>query len=71
MADEYPRIVYPQDWETEGYDGVLVPGVVVTVESFVGSVDGGPGVKLEDMYLITETGRQRLSSFDYERNLLS
>jgi Xaa-Pro aminopeptidase len=71
MTDEYPRIVYPQDWEHEGYDGELVPGAVLTVESFVGSDRGGPGVKLEDMYLITETGAERLSTFPFEETLLA
>ncbi|MEM7324156.1 MAG: Xaa-Pro peptidase family protein [Actinomycetota bacterium] len=71
MADEYPRIVYPQDWEREGYDGVIEVGAVLTVESFVGSDRGGPGVKLEDMYHITESGPVRLSSFPFEEDLLA
>ncbi len=71
MSDEYPRIVYPQDWDAEGYDGQLVAGAVLTVESFVGSRSGGPGVKLEDMYLVTERGAERLSTFPFEEALLS
>ena len=47
MTDEYPRIAYRQDWPELGYDGELVPGAVISVESFVGSEHGGPGVKLE------------------------
>ena len=71
MTDEYPRIVYPHDWGPEGYDGVLVAGAVLTVESFVGSDRGGAGVKLEDMYRVTETGAERLSSFRFEEALLA
>lgn len=71
MADEYPRIVYPQDWDREGYDGVIEIGAVLTVESFVGSDRGGPGVKLEDMYHVTESGPVRISSFPFEPDLLS
>ncbi|MDH3298989.1 MAG: M24 family metallopeptidase [Acidimicrobiia bacterium] len=71
MTDEYPRIAYRQDWEQLGYDGELVPGAVISVESFVGSEHGGPGVKLEDMYLITTTGAERLSSYPFEEDLLS
>ncbi len=70
MTDEYPRIAYRQDWDTLGYDGVLVPGMVLTVESFVGSERGGPGVKLEDMYLITDFGAERMSTADHEPTLL-
>ncbi len=71
MTDEYPRIAYRQDWDALGYDGGLVPGAVISVESFVGSERGGPGVKLEDMYLITDSGAERLSSHPFEEDLLS
>ena len=70
MTDEYPRIPYCQDWDQLGYDGDLVPGAVISVESFVGSEHGGPGVKLENMYLITATGAERLSSYPFEEELL-
>ncbi|MEM9564795.1 MAG: Xaa-Pro peptidase family protein [Actinomycetota bacterium] len=69
LTDEYPRIVHRQDWDREGYDGQLQVGNVVTVESFVGSDRGGPGVKLEDMYLITDDGAERLSTFPFEPEL--
>ncbi len=71
MTDEYPRIAYRQDWDQLGYDGALVPGAVISVESFVGSEHGGPGVKLEDMYLITTNGAERLSSYPFEQELLA
>jgi Xaa-Pro dipeptidase len=71
MSDEYPRIVSPHDWAAEGYDGELVAGAVLTVESFVGSEHGGPGVKLEDMYLVTDSGAERLSTFPFEETLLA
>ncbi len=71
MTDEYPRIAYRQDWDRLGYDGELVPGSVISIESFVGSEHGGPGVKLEDMYLITTTGAERLSTYPFEEDLLS
>lgn len=71
MSDEYPRIVSPFDWEAEGYDGEIVAGAVLTVESFVGSEHGGPGVKLEDMYLVTDAGAERLSTFPFEEPLLA
>lgn len=66
MTDEYPKVYYRQDWDRHGYDGVIVPNMVMSIESFVGSDQGGPGVKLEDMYLITETGAERLSNYPRE-----
>ena len=70
MTDEYPKIAYRQDWENDGYDGEILPDTVMTVESFVGSDRGGPGVKLEDMYLVTSDGPQRLSTHPFEETLL-
>lgn len=66
MTDEYPKVYYRQDWELHGYDGVIEPNMVMCVESFVGSDRGGPGVKLEDMYLITATGAERFNSYPLE-----
>ncbi len=70
MTDEYPKIAYQQDWEHDGYDGEVLENTVMSVESFVGSDRGGPGVKLEDMYLVTSDGPRRLSSYPFEESLL-
>jgi len=70
LADEYPSIPYDQDYDTLGYDGIVEPGMVLCVESFIG-VDGGrEGVKLEDQVLITERGVERLSRYPFEDSLL-
>jgi len=63
QCDEYPDIVFPEAWEESGYDGVLMPGMVLTVEAYVGSRSGGQGVKLEDQVLITENGYENLSAW--------
>jgi len=70
MSDEYPKIAYRQDWDNDGYDGEILAGTVMSVESFVGSDRGGPGVKLEDMYLVTSDGPERLSAYPFEEALL-
>ncbi len=71
MCDEYPNIFYPSDFAAQGYDGVLEPGMTLCVESFVGAEDGGEGVKLEEMVLVTETGCEVLSRFPFEEPLLA
>ena len=63
LCDEYPAIYFPEDWETAGYDGVVEPGMVLCVESYVGRKDGGEGVKLEEQVLVTDTGHEVLSSY--------
>ncbi len=71
MKDEYPFLPNNADAETLGEpDLTLEPGMVVSVESYIGA-EGGPfGVKLEDQVLITDTGPELLSHFPYEDALL-
>ncbi len=63
QCDEYPEVYWPEQWERWGYDGVLEPNMVLTVESFVGARDGGEGVKLENQVLVTENGPELLTDF--------
>ncbi|MBG6164415.1 Xaa-Pro aminopeptidase [Labrenzia sp. EL_195] len=70
LCDEYPAVPYPSDWESGGYDGVLEPGMVVCVESYVGRHGGHEGVKLEDQVLITESGYECLSTYPLDERLL-
>ncbi len=69
MCDEYPYIPYASDFEAGGYDGILQPGMVVCVESYVGRLGGDEGVKLEDQFLITETGFEQLSTYHFDERL--
>jgi len=69
LCDEYPSVPYPDDWERSGYDGVLEPGMVVSVESYVGRHGGHEGVKLEEQVLITETGHECLSRYPHDQRL--
>jgi Xaa-Pro aminopeptidase len=39
-----------------------VPGVVITIEPGIYLPDEGLGVRIEDMYLVTETGLVKLSA---------
>ncbi|MEP6638389.1 MAG: Xaa-Pro peptidase family protein [Chloroflexota bacterium] len=71
LCDEYPAVPYPSDWERSGYDGVLEPGMVVCVESYVGRHGGHEGVKLEEQVLITETGHECLSTYPRDPRLSS
>ncbi len=66
LADEYPSIKHWVDFETKAYEGVLQPGMVLCVESFIGVEGGREGVKLEEQVIITETGTERMSSYPFE-----
>jgi Xaa-Pro dipeptidase len=51
--------------------GEFEPGMVFCVESYVGSAADGQGVKLEDEFLITDTGVERISSYPFDARLSS
>ena len=58
------------DFETYGREGKLVPGMVVSVESYIGEKGGREGVKLEEEVLVTDTGGALISRFPFEDELL-
>ncbi|MDV7145391.1 Xaa-Pro peptidase family protein [Tropicimonas sp. TH_r6] len=70
MSGEYPYLYHHGDFPDAGYDGEILPGMTICVESFIGAEDGGEGVKLEQQLLITETGTELLSQFPFEDALL-
>ncbi|TIL24158.1 MAG: aminopeptidase P family protein [Mesorhizobium sp.] len=70
LADEYPTLPHAIDWTDDTPDGVLVSGMVLCVESYIGRLGGREGVKIEDQILITETGNEQLSSYPLDERLL-
>ncbi len=70
LADEFPTLPHVQDWTDDTPDGVLQPGMVLCVESYIGRLGGREGVKIEEQVLITERGRDQLSSYPLDRRLL-
>ena len=70
MTGEYPYLYHRADFSDAGYEGVLQPGMVICVESYIGEVNGREGVKLEEQVLITNDGVERLSRFPFEPSLL-
>ncbi len=71
MTGEYPYLYHRADYAGAGYDGVLLPGMTICVESYIGEDGGDEGVKLEEQVLITQDGVEVLSMFPFESSLLS
>jgi Xaa-Pro dipeptidase len=71
LADEYPTLPHAADWTEDTPDGVLEPGMVLCVESYIGRLGGREGVKMEEQVLITEAGHQKLSRYPLEARLLA
>ncbi len=53
-----------------GYGGEILPGMTISIESYIGEVGGPDGVKLEEQILITETGPVKFSRTPYELDWL-
>lgn len=70
MHGETPFIAHAMDFATYGREGTIEPGMVVSVESYIGEKGGGEGVKLEEEVLVTENGPRLISRFPYEDELL-
>lgn len=72
LCDEYPAIFPPDTYKNPliSYDGVLQPGMTLSIESYIGAVGEREGVKLEEQVLVTETGSEILSHYPFEAELL-
>lgn len=70
MTGEYPYLYHKGDFPDAGYDGEIVAGMTICVESYIGEAGGHEGVKLEQQVLVTETGIEVLSHFPFEQDLL-
>lgn len=69
MSGEHPYVPAALDSETYPLDGTFEPGMVICVESYVGDPELREGIKLEDQYLITETGRELMSTSPFSNAL--
>lgn len=70
MVAEYPIVPYPDLFDEIGDDGVFEANMTICVESYIGSVLGGEGVKLEEQVLITDAGVEVLTTYPFEPRLL-
>jgi Xaa-Pro aminopeptidase len=71
MHGEKPIIAHLDDLDRYTGEGLLEPGMVISIESYVGEVGGGEGVKLEDQYLVGEEKIIPMCCYPFEERLLS
>lgn len=62
MSGEYPNIPHAIAGEPYPLDGEVEAGMVICVESYIGSAESGQGVKLEEQLLVGESGSERMSA---------
>ena len=71
LCDEFPAILYPEDFIEGAFDYILEPGMTLCVEAYIGAVDGREGVKLEDQVLITENGYENMTTLAFDEKLMT
>lgn len=69
MNGEFPNIPHLVPGTPYPLSGVLEPGMVICLESYVGWDRSAEGVKLEDQFLIHETHVERMSSYPFDQRL--
>ena len=65
LCDEWPAIRYPTDGGERG--GTFQKNMTITLESYIGEVGGNEGVKLEQQYLVGESGLELMSHHPLEK----
>jgi Xaa-Pro dipeptidase len=71
LCGEHPYVPLHNDGVPYPMSGELEPGMVVCLESYIGDSTSAQGVKLEDQFLITDTGAERLTTYPFSESLLT
>ena len=69
LAGEFPNIPHHDPGQTYPDIGHIQSGMVICLESYIGSPHAGQGVKLENQYLVHESGVECLSTYPWDRRL--
>lgn len=71
MSGEFPNIPHVTAGQPYPLPGAVEPGMIICIESYVGTAAAGQGVKLEEQLLVTATGTERLSHYPFDERLAS
>ena len=71
LSGEHPNIPHNVPGQTYPLEGCVEPGMILCIESYIGSQAAGQGVKLEEQLLVTDTGAERLSTFPFDARLMT
>ncbi|MEM8813490.1 MAG: M24 family metallopeptidase, partial [Pseudomonadota bacterium] len=69
MSGEFPNIPHHEKGTAYPLEGHVEPGMIICLESYVGSDRLNQGVKLEDQFLILEDGVERMSGYRFDERL--
>ena len=69
LAGEFPNIPHHEPGQVYPDIGQVQSGMVICLESYIGSPHAGQGVKLENQYLVHEAGVECLSPYPWDWRL--
>lgn len=69
MAGEFPNIPHHRPGESYPLEGRLEPGMVICIESYIGTESSSQGVKLEDQFLIGNDAVHCMSDYRFDERL--
>ena len=65
ISGEHPNIPLYVPGEKYKFDGQFEAGMVICVESYIGDPESRQGFKVEDQFLVTPTGHERLTTANF------
>jgi len=70
LCGEFPYVPHAFDGHPYSFDGAFEEGMVICIESYLGTEAAAQGVKLEDQFLITRTGAERMTTYPFSKELM-
>ena len=70
LCGEFPYVPHFFDDVPYDFEGAFEPGMVICIESYIGEEADNQGVKLEDQFLITPHGVERMTNYPFCQALL-
>ncbi len=71
LCGEFPYVPHFFKGIPYAFEGQFEPGMVICIESYIGEEAAREGVKLEDQFLVTGDGAERMTTYPFCQALLS
>jgi len=71
LCGEFPYVPHFFKDVPYSFEGSFEPGMVICIESYIGEEQLAEGVKLEDQFLITENGVEKMTNYPFSKMLLT
>ncbi len=70
LCGEFPYVPHAFHGHPYNFEGSFEEGMVICIESYLGTESSAQGIKLEDQFLITNSGAERMTNYPFSKRLL-